>query len=248
MGMTQRAPAVRRAIQALDLLAHRGNASWSDIARGLRLPRSSTSDLVQTMLDERLIRREISGLLLLGGALTEIAAGFVDNSTVLERFSLEWDKGHSLNEHTLSVQSLIGDQNMCVDVRIGRHVLPVTPRAGSRLPVWNGTSGEPILTRLPPSAIEASLHRFGAFCGVNDATRGAILDWVRKNTTGQSRDLRHMVASTGNAELSQVIPGETTDQESVALTLHLPPDTARNVPELKAALSALAARIGEDNG
>ncbi|GAB3615790.1 hypothetical protein GCM10027416_03470 [Okibacterium endophyticum] len=231
---------------ALDVLAHSGDVSWPDISRSLGLARSSTSDLIGTLLDERLIRRRGSGFAL-GNALGELAAGFVGNRPVLELFALELGRDHPFGEHTLSVQVLFGDQTMCVDVRMGRQLLPFTPRAGSRSPVWNGERGEPILTSLDPDDVERSLDAFGAFCGVDAETAERITRWTRAHSTVHTADPGVLRASTGNDELSVALRPVADDATPAVITLQLAPGTTDDAEAsaLHSALRDLVERIDE---
>jgi DNA-binding IclR family transcriptional regulator len=247
MGMTSadRAPALRRAVAVLDLIAGRNDVTFSDVSRELMLARSSTSDLIGTMLNDRLIQRHDDGLAF-GPLWLRCAAGLVSAGPVLERFVQEWDATPLLNTHTLSVQSLMGDQTMCIDVRMGRQVLSVTPRAGSRYPVWNGEAGEPILMRLSVPSIENSLSTFGGFCGVNEAVSRDILTWAAQHSTATASTAPINRASTGNYEMSVMIAGDSSETMPTALTLHLPPGSGsgQNTRELSDALHAFALRIG----
>lgn len=247
MGMTtpERAPAARRAIAVLDLIAGRSDVTWSDVSRDLMLARSSTSDLISTMLNEQLIERHGDSLAF-GTVWLRCASAFVSTGPLLERFVREWDTTELLNAHTLSVQSLMGDQTMCVDVRMGRQVLSVTPRAGSRYPVWDGKTGEPILTRLSLQSIESSLSAFGRFCGVDDARSGEILAWAKEHSTATTSIAPVEKATTGDYEMSVMIPSLLSETIPTAITLHLPAgaDNRQNTRALSDALHAFAHRLG----
>ena len=239
-----RAPAVRRAVSVLDLITQVGEVTSTDVSRDLMIARSSTSDLITAMLDDGLIRRR-DDRLTLGSVWERCAAGFVGGRPVLEHFVSEWDRAKLLNAHTVSVQALLGDQTICLDVRMGRHVLAVTPRPGSRFPVWNGVSGEPILSRLSPQLIENSLAAFSNFCGASRETVQEIIAFARAHTSINDAIAPVDKASTGNYEMTVAVPGAVDETVPTALTLHLAPDfrVATDVVELSDALHEFASKL-----
>lgn len=239
-----RAPAVKRAVSVLDLIIQVGEATSTDVSRDLMIARSSTSDLITTMLKEGLIRRR-EDKLTLGSVWERCAAGFVGARPVLEHFVYEWDRATLLNTQTVSVQALMGDQTICLEVRMGRHVLAVTPRPGSRFPVWNGGTGEPILSRLTPQSIENSLTAFSAFCGVTTETAQEILAWARAHTSVDEAIAPIGKASAGNYEMSVLVPSATDETVPIALTLHLAPEfhAATDAAGLSDALHEFASKL-----
>jgi hypothetical protein len=241
---TGRAPAVRRAAAALEVVARSGHASVAEISRDLNLAKSSASDLLSTMLTERMLTRR-GGALVLGELLAELAAGFVGNPNILQRFALYWNKYPPLEEHTLSLQALLGTQNLCVDVRIGRHVLPYTPRAGSRLPVWDGARGEPILAHVSADDADATLRRFRGFNGAVDEREG-IVSWIREHAPSAPAAPSPLLSSTGNFELVSLLPDRAPGAPPVAVTLHLPSRAAgTDHIELGVALTRLAHALAD---
>lgn len=221
MGVTNgRAPAVRRAAAALDVIAHAGGSAQAvDIGRDLGLAKSSTSDLINTMLTERLLGRR-DGALIIGDRIAEVAAGFVGHPGLLKRFIDGWQREPQLREHTASVQVLIGTHSLCVEVRISPHVLPYTPRAGSRLPLWDGTTVEPVATQLPRADVDRALQMYGD-TDADDAA--AITDWLDHHPSDVA-DLEPHRSATGNDELIVPVAPRRDPGPPVVITVHLPPD------------------------
>lgn len=230
MGVAQepppRAPAVHRAMRLVDALAFERRARPADLARAVGLPKSSASDLIGTLLEERLLARSGEDLVL-GRAFLELAAGFVGRSGMLHDFGVGWERSRALREHTVTLQALIGSHNVCVAVRLGSAVLPYTPRAGSRLPLWPDGHPEPVLGVVDPGDVERALAEFPE--GTTDAppaTRSAPAD---------GPDL----AATGNLELNALVSDGADCGGPVVVTCHLPPGTESS-PRLAAALRAFA--------
>lgn len=237
----QRAPAVHRAVSVLAFLAQGGPASATEISRDLGLAKSSTSDLIGTMQEAGLLSRRVDDLSIgpLLGALTE---GLVGDSGVLERFATHWPRQRTLTDHTVSVQSILGDRNLCMEVRLGRHLLPYTPRAGSRTTVWSedGT-GDAILRALMPADVERTMTAFAGFDETNpdDQTRHS---WLKANAVGRQDE--PVIAATSNREFNVQLPHTEGRVPPVLLTLHLPPRLDVDVAPLRSALHDFAEVIG----
>ena len=234
-----RAPAVRRAVTVLRFLADQGGASATAIADEFGLAKSSISDLVNTMLDEGLLQKR-EHQLALGSLFTELTAGLVGDTDMLDRFAIQWQRQRLLAEHTVSVQTIIGTQSLCAEVRLGMHLLPYTPRPGSRTEAWNGSTGEPALRCLAADDVRRTLASFAAFSPTPDAeTQRARRAWIDRHARGSQRT--PMVANTGNLELSVALTQQETVPPAV-LTLHLPPRFEGYVsPKLRTAMEDFAA-------
>lgn len=236
---TQRAPAIGRSARVLELLAHDGPVPWSRVGPAIGLAKSSTSDLLTSLAASRWVRRAESGFML-GGLLPELCAGFVGTDIDLVQFGLEWAADPVLHEHTVSVQVIQGVEIFCLEVRIGRHVLPLTPRPGSRVQGWHGDRGEPALAVLSEPVLRSTLNCFAGFQGLTSSTRESILEWAaaERSEIGGPQIQR---AVNGNDELSLPCPGD----RAVLLTAHLPPDAPpANLPDLHQALSTLSTLAG----
>lgn len=240
MGVNQpeRAPAVRRAMAVLAYLAQEGASTAADISKELGLPQSSTSDMVNTMLADGLLRRR-QDLFAIGPLITDLAAGFVGDAALLDRFATHWPRHPELSRHTVSIQTILGTQSLCVDVRLGGYLLPFTPRPGSRSDTWKGSVGEPVLTCLTPEEAHSTLTAFGAFTA-HGPDRTAAEAWIGQHARGGQPS--PLLAKTGNLELNVSLPA-TAGNPPTVLTLHLPPELGDPSGTLAQGLAELASTI-----
>ncbi len=241
MGLNQpeRAPAVRRAMAVLAYLAQEGPSSAADISKELGLPQSSTSDLVHTMLADGLLRRR-QDLFTIGPLITDLAAGFVGDAALLDRFATHWPRHPELSRHTVSIQTILGTQSLCVDVRLGNYLLPFTPRPGSRSDTWKGNLGEPVLTCLTADEARATLTAFGAFTA-HGPDRTTADSWISLHSRGIQPT--PLLAGTGNLELNAALPTGPASSPPTVLTLHLPPEMEDTSGTLADGLAELASTI-----
>ena len=241
MGVNEnsRAPAVRRAVAVLEFLAHQGSASAAAVGDDLGLAKSSMSDLTNTMLADGLIQKR-DNLLAIGPLFADLTSGFVADTDLLDRFAIRWQRQRLLSEHTVSVQAIVGSQSLCVEVRLGMHLLPYTPRAGARTDAWNGAVGEPVLRSLTAADLRRTLSTFAAFSPpVTQETDRKRQAWLDRNARGSQRT--SLIAGTGNLELSVALSTPDSAVPPAALTLHLPPRLDGHVPgKLRTALEDFA--------
>lgn len=231
-----RAPAVHRAASLLGVLAFERRARPADLARAVGLPKSSASDLIGTLLEERMLARAGDDLVL-GNALIELAAGYVGDIATLRRFGIGWERSALLREHTVTLRSLVGAHGVCVSVRLGAHVLPYTPRAGSRLPLWYDAP-EPVLAVVPLADIARALDEFPE----DGPAAQALSRWVETATGGrrEAASATPALSATGNLELSSSVSSGAERGGPVVVTAHLPPASAVDADALQAALDEFA--------
>lgn len=241
MSKTPRTPAVDRAVAALDIVAHLDNAGWTDIGRQLGLAKSSTTNLVETMITGRLLRRHGSQLVL-GGLIPELANGFVGHPHVLRRFGLGWDKFPGLMGHTLTIQSLLGYEFMYLDVRLGSSLLPYTPRAGSRFASWQGGRAEPAMHPIPPEDIALVMARFQRFHGKPEMAQD-IIQWALDRRATEGSAVQRHQSIQGNDELTTLVTRATERSFPVTLSLHLSRDSEADIEELSLSLRQFAATL-----
>lgn len=230
---SSRAPAVRRAVAALDFLAHIGQASAAEISRDLGLAKSSTADLLATMQAVDFVRRR-GDEYELGVLASELTEGFVGDPAILDGFAKHWAKQPIVNEHTVTIETILGATSLCLDLRIGRYVLPSTPRIGRRIPLWDGTNGSPLLRCVPTETLARTLERFEGFEGSPERTE-AILDWKAREAPRPGAATR--LSSRGNIEISLALPATFGDSPPVTVTAHLPPESD------DAVVSAVSAKL-----
>ncbi len=232
-----RAPAIGRSARVLELLAHDGPVTGSRIGAGIGLAKSSTSDLLSSLVASRWVRRTDTRFAL-GRLPVELCDGFVGPELDLVRFGLEWAADPMLHQQTVSVQVVQGTELLCVDVRVGRQVIAATPRPGDRHQGWHGDHGDPAFAVLAESTLRSTLDRFAGFQGLTLETRRTILDWAAAERAQGGPTLARR-GGRGNDELS--VP--CADDRAAVLTAHLPPGIDRPaLAELGRALTGLAER------
>lgn len=247
--VSTRAPGVRRALRLLDALAFERRARPADLARAVGLAKSSASDLISTLLEERMLAREGDDLVL-GGFFADMAAGFVGDVTTTRDFVLAWERSPVLREHTVTLQTLIGSHNVCVAVCLGTHVLPYTPRAGSRLPLWTGGGPEPVLRVVPRGDLRRSLERFPDSSSDGEALqawaqeRSPVCPTQERPDAGDVRRANKAVlSSTGNLEFNTQVSTGRERVGPVVVTVHVMPDSAVQYASVQAALDDFAAEL-----
>ena len=233
-GHEGRAPAVRRAAAVLNLLAFERRATQGEIVRSAGLAKSSASDLIGTLLEERLVARS-GDALVLGTAFVEIAAGFAGDVTVVRRFGPGWERSPLLREHTVSLQALVGTRSVCVCVRLGAHVLPYTPRAGNRLPFAAECGWEPVTRTVPRDDLLRTITRFPEHGSPMEERERFDALLGRSDAAEEPA-----IASTGNLEVNALVSTGAERGAPVVATLHLPPSYAGDLFALRAALEGLA--------
>lgn len=235
----ERAPAVRRAIAVLDVIAHSGQASAAEISHVLMLPKSSTANLVTTMLDEGFLAKPGDDYIF-GELITELTAGFTGDPGVLERFATYWGQHALLHEHTISVHAILGTRALCLDARLGKLVLPSSPRPGRIVELWNDDGGKPVLQLVPHTALSRTLQRFEGF-GHSEDTSDAVLRWWDHHG-----GLQNVAVSETPGESQHVgvlVPEVSEDAPPIILTAHLLHNHTLDMRELSQALTEFASRL-----
>ena len=151
MGMTTgpRSPAVHRGALVLDAISSGAATTPAALSASLALPKSSVADLLGTLTEAGFVARDGDGALHPGaqwGALS-------DPDAVAERV-FRACATVDLDGHTVSLVRLFGNQVVFVDVRPGRHPLPLTPRPGQRANAVTCAGSVAIVSSL--TAVEAA--------------------------------------------------------------------------------------------
>jgi IclR family transcriptional regulator, blcABC operon repressor len=155
MGITPkpRTPSVHRAVTVLDAVAHNVATTPAALAITLSMAKSSIGDLVEALEIENLLRRDSNGKLRLGMRLTTMTGGTPEDPMHTERSLRILGQIADLDEHTVSFVRVVGTQALCVDVRMGQHPLPLTPRPGQTRPIAHSAGA---LAVLRAASVEAA--------------------------------------------------------------------------------------------
>jgi DNA-binding IclR family transcriptional regulator len=234
MGVTgPRTPAVHRGARIVEAISS-GNADTPTALSGaLGLAKSSLADLLGALEDANLIGRSHDGHLHIGPRWAALS----DPDTAVDRLFRACARLPDLDGHTLSVMRLFGDQVICVDVRPGRHPLPLTPRPGQRTKATDAAGAIAILSELP---IGTALDLVDAGCAHLGLSAEQIADTLALRRRQRSGVYKSHSTHTGRQFACAVA------DTRLALTLHLPdrwPDSA----SVRKATKALATAASADD-
>lgn len=157
------APAVARATAILDLMARSGSPlSLAELAKTLRLPKSSLHGLCATLEQQNLITRLEGGQMTLGPHVMMWANAFLSRLDITQEFFASWDDMRVLPEETITLSVRDGPEVVYIACRNGKHPLGLTFHAGMRLPAVYTATGLAILSTLPDSAVRKLHNTNGA--------------------------------------------------------------------------------------
>ena len=138
---------IRKATQVLDLFSL-GRPEWgvSEVARALELPKSTTSELMSTLADQRLLSRTVKGRYRLGWRLFELSQTLLDTTEfriearrVMEELVRGWGE-------TVHLAVLDGVQAVYVEKMQPTPAVQIKiSRAGARLPAHCSGVGKVLL-------------------------------------------------------------------------------------------------------
>jgi DNA-binding IclR family transcriptional regulator len=232
MGMNgPRTPAVPRGARIVDAISS-GNADTPAALSGaLGLAKSSLADLVGALEEANLISRGADGRLHTGPRWAALS----DPDAAVDRLFHACARTPDLDGQTLSVVRLFGDHVICLDVRPGRHPLPLTPRPGQRTKATDAAGAVAILSELPSATAADMVHAVAAHLGLSEAQVEHTLALRRKQRSG----LYESRSTHIGRQFACAVPGTR-----LALTLHLPdrwPDSASVRKATKALITAASA-------
>jgi DNA-binding IclR family transcriptional regulator len=238
-------PAVIRAVRVLDAVSHQGPMTIADIAQWLGLAKSSVSDLCATLVEERLLRRDADARFWPGPRLDAVAAGLAAGTTLLNRFTATCGAIPALDGQTVVLDVVQGAETMSLEVRMGRHPLPLTPRPGTSVRTITSASGQAVLSALGPETAEELFRRFAAHQGFpapSDPARPAV-------NQGQAAQAGAACVERPNGviEIAHAVPREEGEDLPLAVVIHVPAqeDTPVNRQRLEQAAVRLATALKE---
>lgn len=156
-GMTQEprnmVPAVDRAARILDLVAGSGDtATISNIARELKIAKSSVHGLCNTLVELGLLERKGTGFAI-GGHVMLWANAFVGKSDMVAEFMRLWEIEPGLQSETATLTILDGGEVVYIASRHGLDPLGITFRIGMRLPAAFTATGKAIMSTMPDNVV-----------------------------------------------------------------------------------------------
>jgi DNA-binding IclR family transcriptional regulator len=149
----------------LDAVAHNLATTPAALAAALSMAKSSIGDLAEALEIENLLRRDPNGKLRLGLRLTAMTGGTSEDPTQMEHSLRILGQIANLDGHTVSFVEVVGTQALCVDVRMGQHPLPLTPRPGQTRPIPDSAGAMAILRAASPDAARDLIERHAGHQG-----------------------------------------------------------------------------------
>jgi DNA-binding IclR family transcriptional regulator len=228
-----RTPAVHRGARILEAVSSGGAETATALSVALGLAKSSLADLLGALEDEHLIGRSPEGRLHIGPRW----AAFSDPDAAVDRLFRACGRTPELDGHTISVVQLFGNQIICLDVRPGRHPLPLTPRPGQRTKATDTAGAIAILSALP---ILAATETISAAADHLALTSEQIEDTLALRHKQRSGIYKSHSTHTGR-QFACPVAGTR-----LALTLHLP-DRWPNSASVRKATKALTTAASADD-
>lgn len=153
------APAVLRATRILELLAETPSRPrpLSDIARELKIAKSSTSSLCASLEEGGLIRHVESGYLL-GRRVVDLASSYLAGFDQVREFYRLCDESPVLSRQLVQIAMLDGVRALYLAVYEGRERFPLSASVGDRYPASATAVGTALLSELSPQQI-SELYR-----------------------------------------------------------------------------------------
>lgn len=180
-------PAVARAAAIMDVLAERDGVpvSVSDLARALRLPKSSTANLCATLVDTGLVARRDSGFVL-GRKLAELGGRYLSGVDEIKEFYHLCRGSTLLCRETVRASILDGLDVLYLARYDGNRPLRLTANIGDRFPATCTATGKAMLATLDPAVLRDRLSRSTTLPTLTDRSLSSVpellaeLDQVRE--------------------------------------------------------------------
>lgn len=154
------APALRRAVQILDLVSELANPpTFTDIVALLGLPKSSVHGLCATLVELGLLHRSEAGTYRLGSHTMTWANGFLRQTDLVAEFQRVLNERRELSQFTVTLTVLDGTQVIYLACANSNTALGFTFRIGMRLPAPFTATGKAMLSTLSDQEVS---QRFSA--------------------------------------------------------------------------------------
>lgn len=174
------APAVTRAAAILDALARMDGeaAGPSELARRLRLPKSSIANICVTLADTGLLRR-VGTSFALGRRLAELGGAYLATVDEVQEFYEACPKLPAASEETIQLAILDGLDMTYLARHDGRQPVRLVSEIGRRLPASSTATGKAALATLSDADIQrrlAGIDRLPTLTPHSHGTVQSLLD------------------------------------------------------------------------
>lgn len=230
------APAVTRAAAILDAVAAAGApVALSDLARQLRLPKSSTANICLALEQAGLLGRSDGGFAL-GRKTVELGGAYLAGVDEVRRFYELCSTSPYLSQETARVAVMDGLDVLYLARYDGRQPLRLTAGIGDRFPASCTATGKALLARLPDDVLDdrlSGVHALPTLTERSLATPAALrAELLRTRDRGWAIDDEE--TTPGVTCMAVAAPGQRTDSTAMAVSVTVL--TARLDEQLRTAL------------
>jgi IclR family transcriptional regulator, blcABC operon repressor len=214
-------PAVHRAGAILSaLVAANGRpVSVSELARQLRLPKSSTANLCLALEAERMVTR-MDGGYRLGRRLVELGGAYLSTVDQVQEFYSACRQQPHVSQLTARVAVLEGTDVLYLARYDGTQPIRLTANIGDRFPAHCTATGKALLARIDPAAVSERYRgqrRLTTLTDKSIATVAELGDELEKvRSVGYAVDDEE--TTQGVTCLAIAVPGFRTDSEPFAIS------------------------------
>lgn len=243
------APAVTRAAAILDLLARSGSpVALSELARQLRLPKSSTANICLALEAAALVARNDNGFTL-GRKTVELGGAYLSGVDQVRQFYALCAGSPRLGQETARVAVLDGLDVLYLARYDGRQPLRLTAGIGDRFPASCTATGKALLARLPAEVLEDRLSGLHALPRLTERSLSSVAELRAElaRTRERGYGVDDQETTPGITCLAVTTAGQRTDSAAMAVSVTVL--TARLDSDMRAGLLAelQAVAAGLDN-
>lgn len=149
-------PALVRGASVLDaVMASQQPMTITDLARWLKLPKSTVHGLCTTLVDLNLLARRNGTYFCIGPHVMRWASAFLGQTDLTSEFSALWDELRVLTGDTITLSVLDGPEVIYIACRNAVSPLGITFRIGMRLPAAFTATGKAILSTMTEQQVRA---------------------------------------------------------------------------------------------
>jgi IclR family transcriptional regulator, blcABC operon repressor len=142
-------PALVRGARVLDaVMASQQPMNVTELARSLKLAKSTVHGLCTTLVDLNLLARRNGTCFSIGPHVMRWASAFIGQTDLTSQFSALWDNLRVLTDETITLSVLDGPEVIYIACRNSASPLGITFRIGMRLPAAFTATGKAILSTM----------------------------------------------------------------------------------------------------
>ncbi len=149
---------VQRAIDVIEALSE-GPLSGSDVAARLNVSKSTSSRLLQTLVENGFARRAEDGRWVVGNRLISISERALRSFDLRQVAAAHLRRLEELSGHTVHLAQLVGDEVIYLDKVEGRDSVQMYSRVGKRVEIHASGIGKAILANLEDPLREQMMSR-----------------------------------------------------------------------------------------